>query len=52
MNNIGAPQCIRLYKYIKGEIDSNTITAEALTPILHQWMGHSDKKSIRKHHRP
>ena len=52
MHNIGAPQCIRLYKYIKGETDSYTITAGALTPILHQWTGHSDQKSIRKQHRP
>ena len=47
---IEAPQYIRkLLTNIKGEIDSNTIIVGTLTPHLHQWTDHPDKKSKRKH---
>ena len=48
--NTGAPQCIRqTLMGIKGEIDSNTIIVETLTPYSHQWAGHQNCKLIRKH---
>ena len=49
--NIGAPQYIRqLLTAIKEEIDSNTIiVGDFLTPHLHQWTDHPDRKLIRKH---
>ena len=48
--NTGAPQYIRqMLIAIKGEIDSNTIRVGSLTPHLHQWTDHPDRKSIRKH---
>ena len=48
--NIGAPQYIRqLLTAVKGEINSNTIIVGTLTPPLHQWTDHPDRKSIRKH---
>ena len=34
---------------IKGETDSNAIIVEDFTTLFHQWIGHSDRKSIRKH---
>ena len=48
--NIGAPQYIRqMLTAIKGEIDSSTIIEGTLTPHLHQWTDHPDRKLIRKH---
>ena len=39
--NIGAPQYIRqIQTAIKGEIDSNTIIVEDITPYFHQWIDH------------
>ena len=49
---IGAPQYIRqLLTAIKEEIDSNTIIVGdfILTPHLHQWTDHPNRKLIRKH---
>ena len=47
--NIGSPQYIRqLLTTLKGQINNNTITVGALTPHLHQWTDHPDRKSIRK----
>ena len=34
---------------IKGEIDSNTIVVEALTPYSHKWTDYQNRKLIRKH---
>ena len=50
--NTGAPQYIRqLLTNIKEEIDSDTITVGFffITPHLHQWTDHPDRKLIRKH---
>ena len=49
--NIGAPQCIRqTLTDIKGEIDGNTIIlGDFLTPHLHQWTDHQNRKLIKKH---
>ena len=48
--NIGAPQYIRqLLTAIKEEINSKTIIVGDLTPHLHQWTDHPNKKLIRKH---
>ena len=48
--NIGARQYIRqLLTAIKGEIDSNTIILGTLTPHLHQWTDHPNRKLTRKH---
>ena len=49
--NIGAPQYIRqTLTDIKGEIDSNTIIlGDFLTPHLHQWTDHPNRKLITKH---
>ena len=49
--NIGAPQYIRqMLTAIKEEIDSNTLTVEDfITPHLHQWTDHPDRKLIRKY---
>ena len=48
--NIGGPQYIRqLLIAIKGEIDSSTIIVGTLTPHLHQWTDHPDRKLIQKH---
>ena len=48
--NTGARQYIRqTLTDIKGEIDSNTITVETLTPHSHQWTDHQNRKLIRKH---
>ena len=48
--NIGAPQYIRqLLTAIKEEINSNTIIGGTLTPHLHQWTDHPNRKLIRKH---
>ena len=42
---IRAPQYIRqMLTAIKGEIDSNTIIVGDLTPHLHQWTDHPDRK--------
>ena len=47
--NIGAPQYIRqLLTAIKEEMDSNTIIVGTLTPHLHQWMDHPNRKLIRR----
>ena len=48
---IGGPQHIKqMLTAIKGEVDSNTvIVGDFLTPHLHQWTDHADKKSTRKH---
>ena len=47
--NIGAPQHIRqLLTAIKEEIDSNIIIVGILTPHLHQWTDHPERKLIRK----
>ena len=47
--NIGAPKYIRqILTTIKEEIDSNTIIVGALTPHLHQWTDHPNRKLIRK----
>ena len=47
--NIGAPQYIRqMLTAIKEEINSNTIVVGILTPHLHQWINHADRKLIRK----
>ena len=43
--NIGAPQYIRqLLTAIKEEIDSNNNSGGLLTPHLHQWIDHPDRK--------
>ena len=43
--NIGAPQYIRqMLTTMKGEIDSNTIIVGDLTPHLHQWTDHPNRK--------
>ena len=48
--NIGAPQYIRqMITVIKEEIDSSTIIVGDLTPHLHKWTDHPDRKSKRKH---
>ena len=48
--NIGAPQYVRqLLTVLKEEIDSNTIIVGNLTPHLHQWTVHPNRKLIRKH---
>ena len=48
--NIGAPRYIRqTLADIKGEIDSNTVIVEDLTPHSHQWTDHQNRKLIRKH---
>ena len=48
--NTGAPQYIRqTLTDIKGEIDSNTIIVGDVTPHLHQWTDHQNRKLIRKH---
>ena len=48
--NIGTPQYIRqMLTTINRELDSNTIILGTLTPNLHQWTDHSDRKFIRKH---
>ena len=48
--NIGAPQYIRqILTDIKGEIDSNTIIVETLTPHSYQWTYHQNRKLRRKH---
>ena len=48
--NIGAPQYIKqMLTDIKGEIDSNTVIVEDLTPHSHQWTDHQNRKLIRKH---
>ena len=48
--NIGSPQHIRqMLTAIKGEINGNTITVGTLTPHLHQWTDHPNRKLIRKH---
>ena len=45
--NIGAPQYIRqMLTAIKEEINSNTIIVGTLTPHLHQWTDHQDRKLI------
>ena len=42
---IGAPQYIRqMLTAIKGEINSNTIIVGTLTPHLHQWTDHPNRK--------
>ena len=33
---------------MKGELGSNTVTAETLTAPLHQWTDNPDRKSVRK----
>ena len=48
--NIEATQYIRqILTDIKGEIDNNTILVWDLTPDLHQWTDHPDRKYIRTH---
>ena len=48
--NIETPQHIRqTLTDIKGEMDNNTIIVETLTPHLHQWTDHQNRKLIRKH---
>ena len=48
--NIGAPQCIRqILTAIKEEMDSNTIIVGTLTPHIHQWTDHPNRKLVRKH---
>ena len=48
--NIGKPPYIRqLLTALKEEIHSNTIIVGTLTPHLHQWTDHPDRKLIRKH---
>ena len=32
---------------MKGETDSNTVIVGTLTPHLHQWKNHPDRKSVR-----
>ena len=47
--NIKAPQYIRqIVTDIKGEIDSNTVIVEDLTPHSHQWTDHQNRKLIMK----
>ena len=48
--NKGAPQYIRqMLTRIKEEVDSNTIiVGDFVTPHLHQWTDHPDRKLIRK----
>ena len=44
------PQYIKqILTTIKGETDSNAIIVEDFNSLFHQWTGHSDRKSIRKH---
>ena len=48
--NIGASQYIRqLLTAIKEGTNSNTIIGGTLTPYLHQWTDHPDRKLIRTH---
>ena len=50
--NIGALEDIRqLLTAIKEEIESDTIIVGDLTPHLHQWTDHPNRKLIRKHKR-
>ena len=47
--NIRTPQYIRqMLTALKEETDSNTIIVGTLTPHLHQWTDHPDRKLIRK----
>ena len=42
---IGAPKYIKqIVTDIKGEIDNNTLILGALTPHLHRWIDHRDRK--------
>ena len=34
---------------LKGKIESNTTTVGTVISNLQQWIGHPDRKSIRKH---
>ena len=48
--NTGPHQYIRQTQTdIKGEIDSNTIIVGDVTPHLHQWTDHQNRKLKRKH---
>ena len=48
--NIGAPQYKKqVLTKIKREINSNTVIVGDLTPHLHQWTDHPNRKLIRKH---
>ena len=48
--NIGTAAYIRqLLTAIKEEMDSNTIIVGTLTPHIHQWTDHPNRKLIRKH---
>ena len=49
-SNIGTPQYIRqILTAIKEKINSYTIIVGTLTPHLHQWTDHPDRKLIQKH---
>ena len=42
---VGAPKYIKqIVTDIKGEIDNNTLILGALTPHLHRWIDHLDRK--------
>ena len=46
--NIGAPKYInQIFRDIKGEIDNNI--KGTLTPHLHQWTDHPNRRSVKKH---
>ena len=48
-SSMGAPKYIKqILTDIKGEIGSNIRIVGILTPHLHQWIDHTDRKSIRK----
>ena len=48
-SNIRVPQCLRqILTDIIGQIDTNTIIAETLTPHSHQWTDHQNRNLKRK----
>jgi aspartate carbamoyltransferase regulatory subunit len=47
--NINAPNFIKhTLKYLKAYITFNTVVEETLTSHYHQYIGHPNKKSIKK----
>lgn len=48
--SIGMPKFIKqILTVLEGEIGSSTGRQGILIAYLHQWIDHSDRKSIRKH---
>lgn len=47
---VGAPKYIKqILIDLKEKIDSNTVTVGDFNTLLHQWINHLDRKSVRKH---